>query len=254
MEPTWVLSAPDGPHVGPMNLAIRLSMKCQWKLIDIAAMNSMNAGYDQFDNPQEYSGGNAGNPQVTVYPQGQRYNAQPMNNFTVVVDKPNYPWCTLVTSVISVFFCTVGELWGQTKWLPFYRRHLELHFHQWRLYLWNSLIFCLINNKTFVQILAWRRKGDKSLSQFMLAYCTDTYKRQSSLFNESNSEDLQIGICQTSEPTRNFRVGLISNRQWCRVFVIWGKPYCHHLRNTQNCMEKVLWFCRLSHCSTIIHN
>ena len=23
MEPTWVLSAPDGPHIGPMNLAIR---------------------------------------------------------------------------------------------------------------------------------------------------------------------------------------------------------------------------------------
>ena len=39
MGPTWVLSAPDGPHVGPMNLAIRdtsyhrwqekLSIKCQ---------------------------------------------------------------------------------------------------------------------------------------------------------------------------------------------------------------------------------
>ena len=33
MEPTWVLSAPDGPHVGPMNLAIRvmtgtLSKRC----------------------------------------------------------------------------------------------------------------------------------------------------------------------------------------------------------------------------------
>ena len=26
MEPTWVLSAPDGPHVGPMNLAIRAIM------------------------------------------------------------------------------------------------------------------------------------------------------------------------------------------------------------------------------------
>ena len=24
MGPTWVLSAPDGPHVGPMNLAIGL--------------------------------------------------------------------------------------------------------------------------------------------------------------------------------------------------------------------------------------
>ena len=23
MGPTWALSAPDGPHVGPMNLAIR---------------------------------------------------------------------------------------------------------------------------------------------------------------------------------------------------------------------------------------
>ena len=26
MGPTWVLSAPDGPHVGPMNLAIRVSV------------------------------------------------------------------------------------------------------------------------------------------------------------------------------------------------------------------------------------
>ena len=26
MRPTWVLSAPDGPHVGPMNLAIRVFM------------------------------------------------------------------------------------------------------------------------------------------------------------------------------------------------------------------------------------
>ena len=27
MGPTWVLSAPDGPHVGPMNLAIRGSLQ-----------------------------------------------------------------------------------------------------------------------------------------------------------------------------------------------------------------------------------
>ena len=26
MGPTWVLSALDGPHVGPMNLAIRVGM------------------------------------------------------------------------------------------------------------------------------------------------------------------------------------------------------------------------------------
>ena len=29
MGPTWVLSAPDGPHVGPMNLAIRVQMPWQ---------------------------------------------------------------------------------------------------------------------------------------------------------------------------------------------------------------------------------
>ena len=28
MGPTWVLSAPDGPHVGPMNLAIRVALYC----------------------------------------------------------------------------------------------------------------------------------------------------------------------------------------------------------------------------------
>ena len=27
MGPTWVLSAPDGPHDGPMNLAIRDSLE-----------------------------------------------------------------------------------------------------------------------------------------------------------------------------------------------------------------------------------
>ena len=28
MGPTWVLSAPDGPHVGPMSLAIRVGLWC----------------------------------------------------------------------------------------------------------------------------------------------------------------------------------------------------------------------------------
>ena len=29
MGPTWVLSAPDGPNVGPMNIAIRVFMQLQ---------------------------------------------------------------------------------------------------------------------------------------------------------------------------------------------------------------------------------
>ena len=30
MEPTWVLSAPDGPHAGPTNLAIREPSLLLW--------------------------------------------------------------------------------------------------------------------------------------------------------------------------------------------------------------------------------
>ena len=33
MGPTWVLSAPDGPHVGPMNLAIRVKITLRSKPI-----------------------------------------------------------------------------------------------------------------------------------------------------------------------------------------------------------------------------
>ena len=33
MGPTWVLSAPDGPHVGPQNLAIRAVLLWWWKLM-----------------------------------------------------------------------------------------------------------------------------------------------------------------------------------------------------------------------------
>ena len=32
MGPIWVLSAPDGPHVGPMNLAIRGAARSCWSI------------------------------------------------------------------------------------------------------------------------------------------------------------------------------------------------------------------------------
>ena len=35
MGPTWVLSAPDGPHVGPMNLAIQVDFRCYPAVRDI---------------------------------------------------------------------------------------------------------------------------------------------------------------------------------------------------------------------------
>ena len=37
MGPTWVLSAPDGPHVGPMKLAIREDYECVYCMKELAA-------------------------------------------------------------------------------------------------------------------------------------------------------------------------------------------------------------------------
>ena len=38
MGPNWVLSAPDGPHVGPMNLAIREGIEIQSQTNNLAPL------------------------------------------------------------------------------------------------------------------------------------------------------------------------------------------------------------------------
>ena len=49
MGPTWVLSAPDGPHAGPMNFAIRDDMEF-WILIinDLDNGSVPNQHWDNF--------------------------------------------------------------------------------------------------------------------------------------------------------------------------------------------------------------
>ena len=42
MGPTWVLSAPDGPNVGPMNIAIKV---VNWSTQDKAATNLQNFNF-----------------------------------------------------------------------------------------------------------------------------------------------------------------------------------------------------------------
>ena len=45
MGPAWVLSAPDGPHVGPMNLAIRESFVSSTWLSQVHNMDGKNISY-----------------------------------------------------------------------------------------------------------------------------------------------------------------------------------------------------------------
>ena len=45
MGPTWVLSAPDGSHVGPMNLAIRAAMPLTKKIL-VSLIYDSKRGHD----------------------------------------------------------------------------------------------------------------------------------------------------------------------------------------------------------------
>ena len=64
--------------------------------------------------------------------------------------------------------------WGRDKWTPFRRRHIQMHFREWKYmnFDWNLLRFVsegLINNiPALVLIMAWRRPGEKPLSEPMV--------------------------------------------------------------------------------------
>ena len=50
MVPTWVLSAPDGPHVGPMNLANRAIIYTNNILYSNIVIYGLFMSYEKWDN------------------------------------------------------------------------------------------------------------------------------------------------------------------------------------------------------------
>ena len=63
---------------------------------------------------------------------------------------------------------------AETKWTPFRRRHVQVHFLEWKYLNFEiSLKFIakgsINNNPALFQIMAWRRPGDKPLSEPMMA-------------------------------------------------------------------------------------
>ena len=53
MGPTWVLSAPDGPHIGPTNLAIRVITPSTHKLCEEWSLNL--ATHRNTEHPRDYA-------------------------------------------------------------------------------------------------------------------------------------------------------------------------------------------------------
>ena len=63
---------------------------------------------------------------------------------------------------------------SRIKWPPFCKRHFEMHFREWKILYFGKNLTKFVpkvqidNNLALVQILAWRRIGDKPLSEPML--------------------------------------------------------------------------------------
>ena len=87
------------------------------------------------------------------------------------------PASTRMTTELDIFlrrFCGCSHIEAETKWPPFRRRQFQMHFFNENIWIWIkiSLKFVLsiiIDYKpALVQIMAWRRPGDKPLSEPML--------------------------------------------------------------------------------------
>ena len=72
---------------------------------------------------------------------------------------------------------------AETKWSPFAEDIEEMHFSEWKCINFDRDFIeivpnCPTNNfPSLVQIMAWRRPGDKPLSEPMLVCFTDAYMR-----------------------------------------------------------------------------
>ena len=85
-------------------------------------------------------------------------------------------WTDKYYSITPAQSCVMSQHTdAETTWPPFSRRHSQMHFLEWK-YIWISLTISLkivpngpINNiLALVQIMAWRRPGDKPLSEPMM--------------------------------------------------------------------------------------
>ena len=65
-----------------------------------------------------------------------------------------------------------------TKWPLFRKRYFRMHFHEWKVCKISMKFVTkgpIDNNQAMIQIMDWRRIGDKPLSESMLTWYTDAY-------------------------------------------------------------------------------
>ena len=108
------------------------------------------------------------------------------------------------------------------KWPPFRRRHFQTHFLEWYVIISNKISLKFVpkvrisNIPALVQIMAWRRPGDKSLSEQMMV-------------------SLQTHICITRPQWVNVRFREIKQLWLTNIRCLYYKP-------NYVLMKKMIWF------------
>ena len=103
---------------------------------------------------------------------------------------------TKVNSDCALF--TYINSYPPTKWPPFHRKHIHMHFVNEKLCIlikisWKFVPKGPIHNKpVLVQVMAWRQTGGKPLPEVMLTQFTDAYMRHLGIWDARNSLETSL--------------------------------------------------------------
>ena len=143
MEPTSVLSAPNGPHVGPTNLAIRVHHKSALKPFDCRLMEITHTCLNYKDSLTK--------PSVSVYSIGFHDDVIKWNIFRVT-----------------------GHLWGEFaghRWLP---RTKASDAEIW-CFLWSALVNGWVNNGECGDLRRYPAYYDVTVMLYNCCYISMSY-------------------------------------------------------------------------------
>ena len=85
--------------------------------------------------------------------------------------EPGRPWWKEAINLVTFYQLNIE---AETKWMPFRRRHVQVHFLNENVWIPIEISLKFVpkgsinNNPALFQIMAWRRPGDKPLSEPMM--------------------------------------------------------------------------------------
>ena len=135
MGPTWVLSAPEGPHVGPMNLAIRDVIGCLFNQIHTVAMADANVVMvtETLGVLISLRWEAATEARLTHWGRVKHMCASKLNIIRPNNDlSPGRRQPNAGIMFIRPIGTNFSEIWNETHTFPFNKMHLKMSCAKWR--------------------------------------------------------------------------------------------------------------------------